>query len=340
MARALRIELKNGWYHVANRGNDRQPIYLGDPDRRHFLELVGEMIARYAVEVHGYVLMSNHYHLLIRTPEANLSAAMQWLNVAYSIWWNRRHGRSGHVFQGRFKAVLVEAGQWVLACSLYLHLNPVAVQGLELSKAEKAMEGKGLAKPERELLAKRLEKLRGYRWSSYPAYAGYSAAPGWLSTKELWARAGGREGYRRLAEQRLRQGEQESLWGHLKWGLVLGGERFAEQARASIKVARESSNRRSLRRRRSWAEVVQAVESVRGEKWEQFANAHGDAGLAMTLSVARRCTGMTLQELGAAAGGMDYAAVGAAIRRFEQRLPKERALRTRSEEVRLEIEKL
>ena len=142
MARALRIELKNGWYHVANRGNDRQPIYLGDPERRHFLDLLGEMIARYAVEVHGYVLMSNHYHLLIRTPEANLSAAMQWLNVAYSIWWNRRHGRSGHVFQGRFKAVLVEAGQWVLACSLYLHLNPVAVQGWGYRRPRKRWKAK------------------------------------------------------------------------------------------------------------------------------------------------------------------------------------------------------
>src|SRR5437899_9529939 len=153
MARPLRIDVRNGWYHVTNRGNNRQIIYLDDRDRLHFLELFGEVVERYGVEVHGYVLMSNHYHVLIRTPDANLSAAVQWLNVAYSIWWNRRHGRSGHVFQGRFKAVLVEAGQWVLACSLYLHLNPVAVQGLGLSKAEKAMEGKGLAKPDRELLA-------------------------------------------------------------------------------------------------------------------------------------------------------------------------------------------
>jgi REP element-mobilizing transposase RayT len=105
MARPLRLEMKNGWYHIANRGNNRQAIYLDERDRKHFLDLLVQMIERHAVEVHAYVLMSNHYQLLIRTPEANLSAAVQWLNVAYSIWWNRRHQRSGHVFGGRFKAV-------------------------------------------------------------------------------------------------------------------------------------------------------------------------------------------------------------------------------------------
>ena len=340
MARPLRINLKNGWYHVANRGNNRQAIYLDDRDRRHFLELLAQMRERYFVEIHSYVLMGNHYHLLVRTPEANLSAAVQWLNVAYSVWWTRRHGRSGHVFQGRFKAVLVEAGQWVLVCSLYLHLNPVAVQELGLSKGEKASEAKGLAKPDQPMLAKRLEKLRGYRWSSYWAYAGYSSAPDWLSTQELWARAGGREGYRRLAEERLRQGEKEPLWSTLKWGVVLGGERFTEQARRRLKVHRESTERKSLRRRRTWAEVVKAVEQSRGEKWEEFAHRHGDRGLAMTLYLARRCTGLTLRELGLAAGRMDYAAAAAAIRRFEQRLANEKALRTESKEILTRIEKL
>src|SRR5436305_10752031 len=162
MARPLRIDLKNGWYHVANRGNNRQAIYLDTRDRKHFLDLLGEMSGRYSVEVHAYVLMRNHYHLIVRTPEANLSSAIQWLNVAYSIWWNWRHGRSGHLFGGRFKAVLVEAGDWVLACSLSVHLNPVFMASLGLSKSQKGAEGKGWRKPERELLAKGLEKLRGH----------------------------------------------------------------------------------------------------------------------------------------------------------------------------------
>ena len=120
MARPLRIQLRNGWYHVTARGNNRQRIYLDARDRRHLLELLAEMRERQALEVHAFVLMDNHYHLLVRTPHANLSAAIQWLNVAYSVWWNRRHGRTGHVFQGRFKAVVVESGKWVLEGSLYL----------------------------------------------------------------------------------------------------------------------------------------------------------------------------------------------------------------------------
>src|SRR5438876_4853022 len=102
MARPLRLEIRNGWYHVANRGNNGQAIYLDNRDRRHFLDLISEIIERYSVEVHAYVLMSNHYHLFVRTPEANLSAAMQLLNVAYSVWWNRRHQRSRHDFGCRF----------------------------------------------------------------------------------------------------------------------------------------------------------------------------------------------------------------------------------------------
>ncbi len=330
MARPLRIDVKDGWYHVTARGHNRQPIFFNDADRRHFLELLEEMVQRHGVEVHAYVLMSNHYHLLARTPQANLSTAIQWLNVAYSIWWNRRHQRSGHVFQGRFKALIVEGGQWVLVCSVYIHLNPVAIKLLELSKAEKATEAKGWSKADRAMVSRRLEKLRGYRWSSYPAYAGYMAVPEWLSTEELWGRAGGREAYRKLAEERVSGAVEEPLWENVKWGLVLGGVRFAEQMRERLKPARESSGRRALRRRRSWAEVVRRVEQARGEGWEAFATRHGDAGLGMALYVARRCTGLSLRELGANAGGMDYSAVGAAIKRFAQRMEKEGTLRVKT----------
>jgi hypothetical protein len=297
------------------------------------------MIGRYSIQVHAYVLMSDHYHLLVRTPEANLSAALQWLNVAYSIWWNRRHGRSGHLFGGRFRAVLVEGGDWVLACSLSVHLNPVSVESLALSKGWKAAEGKGLRKPDRELMVKRLEKLRSYRWSSYPAYAGSAAAQEWLSTKELWERVGGREAYRKMAEARLKKDEAESLLSQVKWGVVLGGARFAEAARQRIQTSRESTMRRPLRRR-GWAEVVGVVEKSRGEPWKAFAQRHGDVGLAMTLSVARRCTGLTLRELGEAAGGMDSAAVAASIRHFESKLAKNRALRGETEDILNKVEKL
>ena len=101
MARPLRIEKTGGWYHLTARGNERKPIFRDDADRRHFLALLAEMTARFRVRLHGYVLMENHSHLLLETPEWKLSRAMQWLNVSYRAWFNRRHGRAGHLFQGR-----------------------------------------------------------------------------------------------------------------------------------------------------------------------------------------------------------------------------------------------
>ena len=327
MARPLRVQFRNGWYHVTARGNNRRRIYFDERDRRHFLQLLEEMSERHSVEVHAYVLMDNHYHLLVRTPMANLSRAVQWLNTAYGIWWNRRHRRAGHVFQGRFKAVVVESGQWVLECSLYIHLNPVAVAVLGLSKSRKRAERRGLAVAPASVRSRRLEVLRDYRWSSFRALAGYGGSPPWLCREELLHRAGGEAGYRRLAEQRAGGGLEESLWSSLKWGLVLGGESFARKVRAQVAPVRENNGRRALRGRRTWAEVVRALERARGERWAEFAGRHGDPGLAMALYVARRCTGLTLRELGQQAGGMDYTAVSMAVKRFAQRLGREPTLR-------------
>jgi len=108
MARLLRINLAGAWYHVTARGNEQKPIYRQERDRVHFLELLAPWQERFRLRLHAYVLMDNHYHLLLETSEANLSRAMQWLNVSYTVWFNRRHQRAGHLLQGRFKAVLVE----------------------------------------------------------------------------------------------------------------------------------------------------------------------------------------------------------------------------------------
>jgi REP element-mobilizing transposase RayT len=304
---------------------------LDAQDRRHFLELIGEMIELHGVEVHSYVLMDDHYHLLVRTPHANLSIAVQWLNVAYSIWWNRRHGLAGHLFRGRFKSVVVESGQWVLECSLHIHLNPVAVGALALSKKQKRSKAQELSQPSESERATRLERLRSYPWSSFRACAGYGPAPEWLRTEELLGQAGGAARYRKLAEANVGQGLEESFWSQLKWSLVLGGASFARKVKARLEAGPESWGRRALRGRKKWSEVVRALEQARGERWAEFAGRHGDPGLAMALYVARRRTGLTLRALGEAAGGMDYTAVSMAIKRFEQRLTKEKALRRMTE---------
>mgnify|MGYP001305243846 CR=1 FL=1 len=319
MARPLRINVAGGWYHLTSRGQRRERIYCDDKDRAEFRRRLEEGTKRYGVEIHAYVLMDNHYHLLLRAPKANASEAMQWLNNGYGMWWNRRHGQAGHVFQGRFKSVLVEGGVWLLTLSGYLHLNPVAVKALGLGKREKRAGGLGLTRVSAESVKARLDALRTYRWSSYRAYAGYEPVPRWLRTREVLGRVdGGRAGYREWMEDRLAQGYSEDIWSRLKWNAVLGSERFAEKMRRQAQVVRETQGRGKLREAVAWEDVVRAVEQVKAEPWQAFEGRYGDWGRDLGLWIARRRAGLTLRELGQRAGRMDYSAVSEAVRRFER----------------------
>jgi len=125
MARPLRIYQQGTFYHVLNRGNERRVIFRDDHDREGFMDRLGRCSERFSLRVYAYVLMSNHYHLLVRTSEANLSAAIQWLGVSYSIWYNVRHHRSGHLFQGRFKSFLIAEDAYLYRLLLYIHRNPL-----------------------------------------------------------------------------------------------------------------------------------------------------------------------------------------------------------------------
>lgn len=336
MTRPLRININGGWYHVTARGIERRPVFGDERDYGHFLDLLAAMCERYGVKVHTYVLMGNHYHLLIETPHSNASRAMQWLNVSYSVWFNRRHRRCGPLFQGRFKSVLVDGeGGWALEASVYIHLNPVRVSSLGLGKARRREEGRGLSEPTPEQVRNRLAELRGYRWSSYRAYAGYAPVPCWLTCDELWLRAkrGKRENgavcYRELAEGWIRHGEKaERYWDRLKAGMAIGSVLFLERAKKLVKGdKREQKEVRQWKRLMPFGQVVKAVEGVKGESWDRFRDRQGDNGRDLVLWVARKRCGLTLRELGKAVGGMEYFAVSKAIKRMSERLRKQKSLR-------------
>src|ERR1051326_7041008 len=146
MARLPRINRPGAWYHVTARGNEGKPIYRDQRDPEHFLDLLARWRERFRLRLHAYVLMPNHYHLLLQTAEANLSRAMQWLNVSYTVWCNRRHQRVGHVLQGRYKAVIVNAEDWALGLSRYIHLNPVRIKGWNWIRRRSGTAGNGRAK--------------------------------------------------------------------------------------------------------------------------------------------------------------------------------------------------
>lgn len=321
---------------MVNRGIDRGRIYQDDRDRGHFLELLEAAGERYGAEVHGYVLMENHYHLILHVPEGNLSQTMQWLNVSYSIWYNRRHGRVGPLFQGRYKSVPVEGGGWLYQLSEYVHLNPVRVRWLGLDKRGRRLEGLGLKEAANAAeAAERLAVLREHRWSSYRCYAGYGPAPKWLKLGTILERAGGKSQkecqarYRKDLEEYVRGGYGEGWAARLRNGLAVGTDGFVRRVKDGVRrIKREWTGKRELSRRRSFAEVIRAVEKVKGEPWEKFVGRHGDWWRDLALRAARECTGMTHAELGAAAGGLDYAAVNTAVRRLEMRRVKERAIKS------------
>ena len=186
MARPLRIEFEGALYHLTGRGNARQRIFADDKDRAKFVQLLIESLQRYDVALHGYVLMRNHYHLIAETRRANLGRWMHWLTTAYTVYFNRRHRRVGHLFQGRYKSIVVEAEGYLLTLSRYLHLNPV--RGRVLGKGNPA---------------ERRKRLRGWSWSSYPAYSGLAKGQPWLSQERVLGYMGDRKGERPLSYRRF-----------------------------------------------------------------------------------------------------------------------------------------
>lgn len=165
MPRPLRIQYEGAWYHVMNRGINRQLIFKCNAHRDMFLSLLSEMTAQYQVEIHAYCLMNNHYHLLIRTPLANLSRCMQYLDGVYTQRYNRSTKRDGALFRGRYKAIIIEADSYLLQVSRYIHLNPVE--------------------------AKICQHPHDYAWSSYRSYVSTRQSISWLETSMVLEQIGG-----------------------------------------------------------------------------------------------------------------------------------------------------
>ncbi len=329
MARPLRINVKNGWYHIWARGIERRTIFEDRRDHEHFLELLSRLPERYGLLIHAYALVGNHYHLLIQAPNANTSAAIQWLNVSYSAWFNRRRERVGHVFQGRFGSTLVDGdGTWALNASVYVHLNPIRIARIGLDKSSSRAEASGAKVVDPETAKERLKRLRAYGWSSYGAYAGYRARPDWLTIEELCQRAGGRAAYRKLVQSHVARGTLPEEYEVEHAHPALGSQRFWEALKKGGRVfSREQPARHELIHCVPVDAVVAVVERMKGEKWSSFSNRHGDDGRELVLYLARRRTGRTLREIGASLGIEDYKTVAKAVERFEKSLKKNAARR-------------
>ncbi len=228
MPRKPRVEYAGALYHVMSRGDRGEEIYRDDADRDLFLKTLGEACVRTGWRVHAYVLMRNHYHLLLETPEANLVTGMKWFLSTYTLRYNARHRQRGHVFQGRYKTVMIEPEEreFTRRVSTYIHLNPLRA---------------GLVRwPE--------ERLRSYRWSSCRVYMGQAKQSDWMEVRRVldcvgvdgrrrrWGRS-----YEAYIEERCREwatdGGRKELtgeWKALRRGWFLGGDAFREELMKSI----------------------------------------------------------------------------------------------------------
>ena len=207
MSRPLRPELPGAVWHVTSRGNERRDVFRHDRDRERFLAILGHTVSLFRWRLHAYVLMGNHYHLLLETPEPTLSRGMRQLNGIYTQAFNRSHRRAGHLFQGRFKAILVEKEAHLLELCRYVVLNPVRA---------------GLVRGARD-----------WRWTSYRATAGLGKAPEWLETE--WtleqfrrSRAKAVPAYRRFVAEGV-AGSYEP-WTAVQGQIYLGSEEFLKEA--------------------------------------------------------------------------------------------------------------
>jgi putative transposase len=214
MARPLRLEFAGAVDHLTSRGNARQRIFFNDGDRELFLQTLAHVVSRYSWVCHAYCLMANHYHLLVETPKANLSIGMRQLNGIFTQSFNRRHRRVGHLFQGRFKAILVEKESYLLELCRYIVLNPVRVKGRTSPAA--------------------------WKWSSYRPTAGLVPAPEFLSTDWLLEQFGQN---RRVAQKRYREFVRDGIanrpWDALKGQIYLGSDKFIERHSAEDKPINE-----------------------------------------------------------------------------------------------------
>ncbi|MCH8057356.1 MAG: transposase [Proteobacteria bacterium] len=274
MARPVRLEFEGALYHVTSRGDRREDIYETDEDRLAFLGLLGAVCDRCNWVCHAYCLMGNHYHILVETPDANLSRGMRQLNGVYTRKFNVAHGRVGHVFQGRYKAIVVDADKYLMELARYIVLNPVR--------------------------AKMVGRPEEWPWSSYVAMGNRRAAPDWLEVDGMLAyfgenRRSAVSAYRRFVMAGI---GQQSPWGQLKGQIYLGGEQFLEAMQHRLD-GQDDSVEFPRAQRRPKAKSL--------EYYDRNSSSHKDA-----MRMAYASGGFTLQAI-AAYFGVHYSTVSRAV---------------------------
>jgi REP element-mobilizing transposase RayT len=313
MARPLRIQFPGAFYHITNRGNDRKPIFKDDEDRQRFLEILAQSVTTYQVAVHAYVLMANHYHLLVETPLGNLSEFMRHFNITYTSHFNRRHHRSGHLFQGRYNSVLIDQEVYLAAVSKYIHLNPIKVGGIK-------------NRPVKEQLI----YLQDFPWSSLPGFVNVAKRSDFVDYRLVLADSGGdtvtgRKNYRRQLTETLTAGVpiKEKIVGQS----ILGEGDFVARIREKFVGTSKSRELPAIRQLQSYLgqkQILDLIVAETGKTMKEVLNSRGETRqLAMDLLY--RYGGLKNQEIGVLMS-IDYSTVSQGRKRLREKIAESPAM--------------
>lgn len=313
MARPLRVEYPGAFYHVINRGNAGENIFKSLRDREKFLEYLETASSRFSIRIHTYCLMTNHYHLLVETPEANLSRAIQWINVSYAVYFNVKRRRRGHLFQGRFKSLLVEAEEYLKHLSRYIHLNPVR--------------------------AKMVESVSDYPWSSYPFFIGNLKMPQWLSGDWLLSQFGkdlreAKRNYKAFVEG-VDPWSLENPGKSPVGGFILGSLDFVNWVKAeffsSEHDSREKPQLKALKPGVEMGDIVTKAGEWFGVKPEQILTKGKKKNLARDVAIylSRNLTSLSGNDLGLYFGNVSGAAITMRYKAVAEQIKEDKKLKSR-----------
>jgi len=323
MARPLRITYEGAVYHVTMRGNDRHNIFLTNWDREHFLTKLGESVRLYDIRLYLFCQMTNHVHLVLETPQGNLSRFMHRLQTAYTVYFNRKHRRSGHLLQGRFGSTLVDEDEYILKLSRYVHLNPVFVKANE-------------KKPDRE----RVQILRDYLWSSYRSYIGRSKRLDFVDYEPILSLMGRPKktqttSYRRFVEAGIRDIDAAFVESKHRSRFCIGSDQSHDRARQMYEELIQSHGRKediSYRRDASYHsidEVLTVVLDILDVPQEAVAHRCRNSITRPVVAYALcHYAGCTQRSAAEAMGLRSGAAVSLQLKKLNEQLESDRELRS------------
>jgi len=303
MTRPLRVEYPGAWYHVLNRGRRKEKIFQNERDYKTFLEILEQICRLYGFEIHAYILMPNHYHLLIRTPRGNLSRGMRHLNGVYTQKYNKRYNIDGGLFRGRYKSMVVEEEEYLLELVRYIHRNAYEA-GLE-------------------------EKIGQYKWDSHKGYMAGKAKQRWLRTEEVLSRFNQYENEAvRELNAFVKKAMPKDFLGVLesaKWPSVLGGKDFKDKIKELIKgkkIGVEEVTGYSEYKIADNENNEKTTAKILSEKKEvlQKRRSKNLAGERRALVYLLRMCGNNLKEIGKYMGGISYVSISKQYRRAEEEI--------------------